>query len=164
MSAKEEKRGSILVKALIEEVSAEIERNGFVSKTFSEVNNFTRDVAGIAVYPPVDVIEELGKVIVTVDLPGFDAASTNITVEENILTIKAQRSSRQTIGGVVHRKERPDKIIRRIHLPISVEKGEKVGSKTNLEDGVLEIQIENPAANVISIAGPSARASSKKSD
>ncbi|MEO9295748.1 MAG: Hsp20/alpha crystallin family protein [Nitrososphaera sp.] len=164
MSSKEERRSSTSVKSLIDEISAEIERNPVVSRAISEVNNFAREVAGFVAYPPVDVIEDMGRIIVTVDLPGVAAENTRVTLEGNILTLKAQRPARTTIGGeTVHRKERPEKIVRKVYLPIHVEKGEKVDAKTRMKDGVLEIEIGNPQTNIINLQGAS-RQADKKSD
>jgi HSP20 family molecular chaperone IbpA len=167
MSSKEEeeKRSSTFVKSLIDDISTEIEHNPVVSRTLSQVSNFAREVAGISAYPPVDVIEEMGRVIVTVDLPGVAAANTLVTLEGNVLTIKAQRTVvRTTAGGVVHRRERPENIARKVYLPIHVEKGEKIDAKTRMEDGVLEIEIGNPQINIINLQGASRQAGKKSDD
>jgi len=62
---------------------------------------------------PLDVYRKGEKFIVRVDLPGIDPASLDLTIERNVLSIKAERSWVPSEGDEVLVVERP-----REHSPV----------------------------------------------
>ena len=56
---------------------------------------------------PLDVYRRADRFIVRVDLPGVDPASIDLTVEKNVLTLKAERTWAPSDGDEVIVAERP---------------------------------------------------------
>src|SRR5262245_29649629 len=58
--------------------------------------------------PPVDVVENDGAYVLTVDLPGVAEDGIDVTVERNVLTLSAQRANRtpadhrRLLGEIAH--------------------------------------------------------------
>ena len=62
---------------------------------FRELDRFAQQVLGTAARPaamPIDAYRKGDEFVVQFDLPGCDAASINLTVERNVLTVHAERS------------------------------------------------------------------------
>jgi len=56
---------------------------------------------------PMDAYREGDNFVVQFDLPGVDVASTNLTVEKNVLTVSAERRWQPSDGAEVVATERP---------------------------------------------------------
>ncbi len=160
MFDKEKERSSSFLRALLQDVSAELERNPHVSRVVSEFHNATRDITGISAYPPIDVFEEPGKVIIFADLPGVRKNSIKITLLGDALTISAVRQTEDTEGTVLKR-ERSERLHRRIILPIHVEEGDIPKTEHELKDGVLKFVVYNKQANVINLVDSESGVSSQ---
>jgi len=107
---------------------------------FKEIDNKSREFFEF-VLPPIDLHQEGDNFIVTVDIPGFNKNDINVTMNGNVLSIKAERKE-ETKGRIVM-KQRPLTIDKKIKLPIAVKEGqEKVGS-AKYTNGVLTIKIPN---------------------
>jgi HSP20 family protein len=99
----------------------------------AEVNRLANDVAetGAAAWnnyglrPAADVLETEGAFEVSLDMPGLDPKAIQIQVEDQALTVQAER--RQVAppkDGSVHRSERPTgTFFRSFALPASVDGG-----------------------------------------
>jgi len=72
------------------------------------VNRLARDAwTGSGLTPPADVHETDAAFQVVLDLPGLDAKALDIHVENETLTVKAERSQpKPAEGAAVHRSER----------------------------------------------------------
>src|SRR3954471_7786922 len=67
---------------------------------------------------PMDVIRRGEELVVRVDLPGVPADSINLTVENHVLTISAERRARYGENDNVLTQERFDGVIsRRLRVP-----------------------------------------------
>jgi HSP20 family protein len=87
-------------------------------------------------YPPADVYEDDDEYIVAVDLPGIDRASLDISVDENRLTIRGQRTGQDTNR---HRGECPrGTFLRTFSVPASVAQNE---IHADYKDGVLQVHL-----------------------
>src|ERR671912_2279324 len=77
------------------------------------------------VMPATDMYEDENGLIVKIDLPGFKREEIKISIEENILSIRAKRIEPQdeSLGTIVY-KQRPIQIDKRISLPLSIKEGE----------------------------------------
>ncbi len=107
---------------------------------FKEIDNKSREFFEF-VFPPIDLHQEGDNFIVTVDIPGFNKNDINVTMNGNVLSIKAEKKE-ETKGRMVM-KQRPLTIDKKIKLPIAVKEGqEKVGS-AKYPTGVLTIKIPN---------------------
>jgi HSP20 family protein len=102
--------------------------------------------------PSIDVVERPEDVLVEVDLPGVDRKSLDVTVENGLLTIKAERKATAAPEqSTCHCYERPrGTFYRAIQLPEEA-LSEKV--EATYEDGVLRIVLsKRPEAKPRKIA------------
>jgi HSP20 family protein len=104
-----------------------------------------RGYAGKFWTPPVDVVETPGSCLVTIDLPGCDPDSVDVSLLGNMLTVKGTRvGAAATEGSTAHRHERPHgSFCRSIPLPAAVDP-ERVLAESR--HGVLTIQLTKVAA------------------
>lgn len=62
---------------------------------------------------PLDAYRHGDRYVVHLDLPGVDPSSIDVTVEKNVLTVKAERSWQPTNGEQVLVSERPQGVFSR---------------------------------------------------
>jgi HSP20 family protein len=100
------------------------------------------------VMPATDMYEDENGLIVKIDLPGFKRDEIKISIEEDILLIRAKRTEPQdeSLGTILY-KQRPIQIDKRISLPIK--EREKVTGTATYLDGVVTVKIPTSRANII---------------
>lgn len=105
------------------------------------------------VMPAIDMYEDENGLIVKIDLPGFKRDEIKISIEEDILLIRAKRTEPQdeSLGTIVYYKQRPIQIDKRISLPISIKEGEKVTGTAIYSDGVVTLRIPISRVGVIPV-------------
>ena len=87
-------------------------------------------------YPAADVYENDGEYTVTVDLPGIDRATLDISVDDNRLTIKGNRAGQETTR---HRAECPrGKFLKTFSVPAAVDQND---IEADYKDGVLQVHL-----------------------
>ncbi len=77
---------------------------------FRELDRFTQQVLGAATGPsvmPLDAYRKGHEFIVHFDLPGVDPDTIDLTVEQNVLTVKAERPPLSGEGAELLVTERP---------------------------------------------------------
>jgi HSP20 family protein len=105
------------------------------------------------VMPAIDMYEDANNLVVEIDLPGFRKEDVNIRiVEDNILSIKATRKKVTEPLGIIHYRQRPVQIDKRIVLPISTKDGKRVTATAKYENGVVTLRIPIPTATAVPIA------------
>ena len=104
------------------------------------------------VMPAIDMYEDENGLVVKIDLPGFKRDEIKISIEEDILSIRARKMEPQdeSLGTILY-KQRPVQLDKRISLPIPVKEGEKVTGTATYLDGVVTLKIPISRANVIPI-------------
>ena len=105
---------------------------------FKEVDDKSREFFEF-VLPPIDLHEENGSLIVTVDIPGFDKNDIKVTMNGNVLSINAEKKDNK--NGRIIMKQRPRVIDKKMRLPIIVKEGEEKVNSAKYVDGVLTIEI-----------------------
>ena len=105
---------------------------------FKEVDDKSREFFEF-VLPPIDLHEEDGNLIVTVDIPGFDKNDIKVSMNANVLSINAEK--KDAVNGRTIMKQRPCIIDKKIRLPIAVKEGEEKVNSAKYSEGVLTIQI-----------------------
>ena len=105
---------------------------------FKEVDDKSREFFEF-VLPPIDLHEEDGNLIVTVDIPGFDKNDIKVSMNANVLSINAEK--KDAVNGRTIMKQRPRIIDKKIRLPIAVKEGEDKVNSAKYSEGVLTIQI-----------------------
>jgi HSP20 family protein len=90
--------------------------------------------------PAVDIFEKEGNLVLRAELPGVDAKSVDIRLENNVLTLRGERRFDNEIKREsYHRVERAyGSFSRSFTLPSVVDQG---SIKANYKDGVLEVTL-----------------------
>jgi len=107
---------------------------------FKEIDSKSREFFEF-VLPPIDLHQEGNNFIVTVDIPGFNKNDISVTMNGNVLSIKAEKKE-ETKGRIVM-KQRPLSIDKKIKLPITVKEGQEKVDSAKYTNGVLTIKITN---------------------
>ena len=90
------------------------EMDRFLDRAWENVGG---DVPGAASYP-VDIREEGDNLIVEAELPGFRREEINVSLEQGVLTIEAERKEEPQENGKHHLRERAHRrVSRRFTLP-----------------------------------------------
>jgi HSP20 family protein len=104
------------------------------------------------VMPAIDMYEDENGLIVKIDLPGFKRDEIKVSIEEDVLSIRAKRMEPEEERlGTIFYKQRPVQIDKRISLPISIKEGEKVSGIATYLDGVVTLKIPTSRINVIPV-------------
>ena len=77
---------------------------------FRELDRLTQQVLGTAARPaamPMDAWRHGDSFYICLDLPGVDASSIDLTVEQNVLTVRAERTPVKADGAQMIVAERP---------------------------------------------------------
>jgi HSP20 family protein len=77
---------------------------------FRELDRLTQQVFGTAARPaamPMDAYRQGDAFYIHLDLPGVSAESIDLTVEQNVLTVRAERAPAQPDGAELLIAERP---------------------------------------------------------
>jgi HSP20 family protein len=116
-----------------------------------ELGNFSREFYEL-IMPAIDVFEDEKDLVVKIDLAGFAKEDINLSIEEDILHIRAKREpDERTYTGSVYYNHRPRQIDKRIILPISTQDGEKVVGAATYVDGVVTVRIPTTETKTIPI-------------
>jgi HSP20 family protein len=96
-------------------------------------------VNGRSAWMPMDAYRQGDQVVLTLDLPGIDPASLDVTVDQGTMTIKAERHSEVGEGNRVLVSERPQgTFTRRLRLSEALD-GD--GTEARYDNGVLTITV-----------------------
>lgn len=85
-------------------------------------------------YPPVNISETEGEIIVTSEIPGMDTGDIELTLNEKSLVI---RGAKKNEVGNYYRQERPTGSFQRIinlNVPVQAD-----GIKASMKDGLLRV-------------------------
>src|SRR5579871_1144540 len=77
---------------------------------FRELDRLTQQVLGTAARPaamPMDAYRQGDSFYICLDLPGIDPGSIDLTVEQNVLTVRAERAPVKADGAQMIVAERP---------------------------------------------------------
>lgn len=90
--------------------------------------------------PSLDVFEEKDELVVKADLPGMNKDEIEVTVTENVVTIKGEKKKEEEVKEKdYYRRERSyGSFVRSVELPCEV-KSDQI--KANFKDGVLEVRM-----------------------
>jgi HSP20 family protein len=88
---------------------------------------------------PVDIHEDDDSITVEAEMPGFKRDEINVTLEQGVLSISAERETQEKSKGAQHLTERCyRRVARSFKLPVAVDES-KVDA--HLEDGVLTLKL-----------------------
>ena len=116
-----------------------------------ELGNFSREFYEY-VTPAIDIFEDENELVVKIDLPGYAKKDINLSLEEDILRIRAKKEpDEETRIGSIYYKQRPRQIDKSIVLPISTQDGKEVVGAAAYIDGVVTVRIPIAGPNNIPI-------------
>jgi HSP20 family protein len=116
-----------------------------------ELGNFSREFYEY-ITPAIDIFEDENELVVKIDLPGYAKKDINLSIEEDILRIRAKKEpDEETRIGSIYYKQRPRQIDKSIVLPISTQDGTKVVGAAAYVDGVVTVRIPIAGPNNIPI-------------
>lgn len=96
-------------------------------------------------YPPANVWTKDNAVAVSIELPGVESDSIELSVESEVLTISGKRSSDLPEDAKILRRERGDlEFSRSIQLPFPVEADQ---AEARFNKGVLLVVLERKASD-----------------
>lgn len=114
------------------------------ARVAAEANN---DIETAEWYPTADVYDKDGEYLIAVDLPGIDRSALEISLDDNKLVIKGERSidDAGSSGG-----QRPQgRFLRTFTIPTQVE---QEGIQAEYRNGVLQVRLpkrkEQPAERI----------------
>lgn len=105
-----------------------------------EIGNKTREFYEF-VLPPVDMYLDKDMFTIIIDIPGFDKKDINLRLEENILSISAEKNINEKQKDGLICNQRPNIIDKKIRLPIEIKQGEESVKSARYADGILTISI-----------------------
>ena len=89
--------------------------------------------------PHTDMYEEKNELVIKAELPGIDRKDIDLTLKDNILTIKADKKEEVVEDTTLHTRERYyGQYLRSVTLPYPVKEGEITA---NFDNGVLELRL-----------------------
>jgi len=105
-----------------------------------EIGNKSREFYEF-VLPPVDMHLDGDMFTIIIDMPGFDKKDIKIRLNENILSISAEKQLNDKQKETMICNQRPNVINKKIRLPIEIREGEESVKSAKYSDGVLTISI-----------------------
>ena len=95
------------------------------------------------VYPPIHVSETDEEIVVRAELPGIDAGSLDVTMEQDTLTISGERRPLEEKNASYHRRERSWGTFRRsFTIPRRVDSAKVAARYVN---GILTVELPKAA-------------------
>ena len=90
--------------------------------------------------PPVDIVEEKDRILLTAELPGFQEKDIEVQMEGGVLTLRGERKTEtEKEGRTFHRMERSyGQFVRSFTLPNNVD---RENIKARFNNGLLEIEL-----------------------
>jgi len=113
-----------------------------MSDPFRQFDRLTQQVLGTAAHPAamaLDAWREGNEFVVAVDLPGVEAESIDLNVEQNVLTVRAERKDSVGEGVELIAAERPRRVFSRQLILGEALDTENV--KAGYDGGVLTVRI-----------------------
>ena len=110
------------------------------NEMMKEIGNKSREFYEF-VLPPVDMHLDDDKLVMLIDIPGFEKKDINLTLDGNILSIQASKEISDEEKHKMICNQRPNIIDKKIRLPIEVKEGEEIVSSAKYDKGVLTITI-----------------------
>jgi len=88
----------------------------------------------------VDVANNADEFVLTADLPGFDREGIDLTIDDAVVTISAERhhETDETDANYLHRERRTASVQRRVRLPEAVDDD---GATAAYHNGVLTVTV-----------------------
>jgi HSP20 family molecular chaperone IbpA len=112
---------------------------GLVKDMIKEIENKSREFYEF-ILPPIDMFLDENDLKIVIDIPGFSKKDIELTINDDILWIKAQKVIEKEVKSLIV-NQRPNIIDKKIRLPINVKEGEENMESAKYENGILTLII-----------------------
>ena len=113
---------------------------GLMKEVIKEMGNKSREFYEF-VLPPIDMHLTDKNLKVIIDIPGFSKKDIELNLSGDILSIKAEKNIDKKDSKTLISNQRPNKINKKIRLPIEIKEGEEKIGSAKYENGVLVLVI-----------------------
>ena len=113
---------------------------GLVNEVIKEIGNKSREFYEF-VLPPIDMFLNENNLKIVIDIPGFSKKDIELTLNGDILSVKAQKVKDEKESESLITNQRPNIIDKKIRLPIDVKQGEEKIESAKYENGILTLII-----------------------
>ena len=113
---------------------------GLMKEVIKEIGNKSREFYEF-VLPPVDMHLTDENLKIIIDIPGFSKKDIELSLSGDILSINAEKIIDEKDSKTLILNQRPNKINKKIRLPIEIKEGEEKIESAKYEDGVLVLVI-----------------------
>ncbi len=113
---------------------------GLVNEVIKEIGNKSREFYEF-VLPPIDMFLNENNLKIVIDIPGFSKKDIELTLNGDILSVKAQKVIDEKESESLITNQRPNIIDKKIRLPIDVKQGEEKIESAKYENGILTLII-----------------------
>jgi|TARA_B100001105_G_scaffold72948_1_gene57420 HSP20 family molecular chaperone IbpA len=113
---------------------------GLMKEVIKEIGNKSREFYEF-VLPPIDMhlTDESLKIII--DIPGFSKKDIELSLCGDILSVKAEKIIDEEDSKTLISNQRPNRINKKIRLPIEIKEGEEKIETAKYENGILVLII-----------------------
>jgi len=112
---------------------------GLVKDVIKEIENKSREFYEF-ILPPIDMFLDENNLKIVIDIPGFSKKDIELTINDDILSIKAQKVIGKEVKSLIV-NQRPNIVDKKIRLPINVKEGEENMESAKYENGILTLII-----------------------
>ena len=113
---------------------------GLIKEVIKEMGNKSREFYEF-VLPAIDMHLTDKNLKVIIDIPGFSKKDIELSLSGDILSIKAKKIIDEKDSKTLISNQRPNKINKKIRLPIEIKEGEEKIGSAKYENGVLVLVI-----------------------
>ena len=113
---------------------------GLVKEVIKEIGSKSREFYEF-VLPPIDMYRNENSLKIVIDIPGFNKDDIKLTLCEDILSIKAEKTIDEKESESLISNQRPNVIDKKVRLPIDIKEGEEKIESAKYENGVLTVVI-----------------------
>ena len=113
---------------------------GLMKEVIKEIGNKSKEFYEF-VLPPIDMHLTDENLKVIIDIPGFLKKDIELSLSGDILSIKAEKIVDENDSKTLISNQRPNKINKKIRLPIEIKEGEEKIESAKYEEGVLVLII-----------------------
>ena len=113
---------------------------GLVKEVIKEIGNKSREFYEF-VLPPIDMYRNENSLKIIIDIPGFNKDDIKLTLYEDILSIKAEKTIDEKESESLISNQRPNVIDKKVRLPIDIKEGEEKIESAKYDKGVLTVVI-----------------------
>jgi len=107
----------------------------FTNEMLKNVSNTVKEMSSF-IYPPITMYQDGTELVLEAEMPGFDKKDIKITVEKNVLTIRADRKREYRS---VYIDQRVDKVFKVVRLPVDVD---QASISAKYQDGLLTVRMK----------------------